>query len=299
MMKKIKLFIALFLLLGVLIGCQVVPIDEIPTQGTEETPENIEREGYTLTWHDEFDGTGNNLNERNVDLSKWAFQIGTGTDQGLVGWGNNERQYYRSENARVEQGNLIIEAKQEFFGDMPYTSARLWTKPTFGQLYGRFEARIKLPVGDGLWPAFWLMPVENTYGGWANSGEIDIMEARGRLPNEISSALHFGGSWPNNRYTSKNYNFPLGQTIAEFHVYAVEWEPTEIRFYVNDILYHTVNVWSSEGFDYPAPFDQPFYILLNLAVGGTFDGNRLPPIELFNEPVEMVVSYVRVYRKNT
>ncbi|MFU8793413.1 MAG: family 16 glycosylhydrolase [Acholeplasmataceae bacterium] len=260
---------------------------------------DVTYESYVLTWCDDFTAEGDNLNQRGIDLDKWAFQIGTGASEGLNGWGNNEQQYYRSENAFVRGGNLIIEAKEETFNDMPYTSARLFTRPTFGQRYGRFEALIKLPVGQGLWPAFWLMPVDNVYGGWANSGEIDIMEARGRLPLEASSALHFGGSWPNNAYTSRNYAFSQGKSIADFNLYTVEWEPDVFRFYVNNELYHTVTSWYNTGFDFPAPFDQEFYIILNLAVGGTFDGNRLPPSQLFLDPVEMVVAYVRVYQKES
>jgi len=260
---------------------------------------DAEREGYQLTWCDDFSGIGSNVNERGVDLDKWGFQLGTGSQYGLTKWGNNEQQFYRSENARVTMGQLVIEAKKEIFSGMQYTSSRLFTQPTFSQTYGRFEAMIRLPAGEGLWPAFWLMPKNSVYGGWANSGEIDIMEARGRLPGEVTSALHFGGSWPNNQYTSKRYTFQNGQTIEEDHLYAVEWDETEIRFYVNDILYHTVRQWSSSGYDYPAPFNQPFYIIMNLAVGGTFDGNRLPPDALFDEPVEMVVSFVRVYQRLT
>jgi hypothetical protein len=258
---------------------------------------DFQREGYLLTWCDDFSGEGDNINERGVDLNKWGFQLGTGSQYGLNGWGNNEQQFYRSENARVTMGELIIEAKLEIFGGMPYTSARLYTKPTFAQKYGRFEALIKLPAGEGLWPAFWLMPKDDVYGGWANSGEIDIMEARGRIPTEITSALHFGGQWPNNTYTSKAYVFQNGQTISDYHLYAVEWDETEFRFYVNDVLYHTVNQWHNTGHDYPAPFDQEFYIILNLAVGGGFDRNRVPPSSLFENPVEMVVSFVRVYQR--
>ena len=258
---------------------------------------NYEREGYVLTWCDDFTGVGNNVNERGVDLDKWGFQLGTGSQYGLTGWGNYEQQYYRSENARVYNNQLIIEARRENYGGMPYTSSRLYTRYTFSQTYGRFEAMIKLPIGEGLWPAFWLMPVDSLYGGWANSGEIDIMEARGRFPNEVSSAIHYGGSWPHNTYTTENYYFPAGQNISNYHLYAVEWDENEMRFYVNDVLYHTVNDWYNTGYDYPAPFDQPFYIILNLAVGGTFDGNRTPPNALFDDPVEMVVSFVRVYQR--
>jgi beta-glucanase (GH16 family) len=258
---------------------------------------DVEYEGYTLTWCDDFTGIGSNLNERGVNLDKWDFQLGTGSQYGLNGWGNDEQQYYRSENARVENGKLIIEADNDGYDGMPYTSSRLYTKNLFFQTYGRFEAMIQLPEGEGFWPAFWLMPQDDAYGIWANSGEIDIMEARGRLPYEVSSALHFGGSWPNNTFTHETYTFSQGQSITDENLYSVEWDETEIRFYVNNTLYHTETNWYNTGHAYPAPFDQPFYIILNLAVGGTFDGDRVPPESIFNDPVEMVVSYVRVYQR--
>lgn len=252
---------------------------------------------YVITWCDEFTGQGDNLNAYGVDLDKWAFQTGTGAQYGLNGWGNNEAQYYREENARVENDRLIIELRQEPYEDKNYTSARLWTKPTFHQTYGRFEASIKLPVGDGLWPAYWMMPQDDVYGGWAASGEIDIMEAKGRLPYESSGALHFGGSWPDNTYDHGVYHFPSGNSIAEFNTYAVEWEEDEIRWYVNDILMHTATSWYTDGHPFPAPFDQDFYLILNLAVGGSFDGGILPPDSLFDAPVLMEIEYVRVYQK--
>jgi beta-glucanase (GH16 family) len=258
---------------------------------------NYDREGYVMTWCDDFSGIGQNLNTQGIDLDMWGFQLGTGAEYGLSNWGNNEQQFYRSENANVRDGQLIIEAKLENFGGKPYTSSRLFTQNTFSQTYGRFEALIRLPSGEGLWPAFWLMPKDSTYGAWANSGEIDIMEAKGRLPWEVSSALHYGGQWPNNRSTAKHYTFENGQSINDDHLYAVEWDETEIRFYVNDVMYHRVTQWFNTGYDYPAPFNQPFYIILNLAVGGGFDGNRVPPASIFEQPVEMVVSYVRVYQR--
>lgn len=253
---------------------------------------------YVITWCDEFTGEGENLNDFGVDLDKWGFQIGTGAEYGLTGWGNYEAQYYREENARVEDGRLIIETRKESFGGMDYTSARLWTKPTFHQTYGRFEAKIKLPVGDGLWPAYWMMPQDDVYGGWAASGEIDIMEAKGRYPNQSIGALHFGGSWPNNTHTHQVYHFPSGTSIADFNVYAIEWEEDVIRWYVNDVLIKTSRSWYTEGHDFPAPFDQDFYLLLNLAIGGSFDGGILPPDSLFDEPVLMEIEYVRVYQKD-
>ncbi|MFH5881058.1 family 16 glycosylhydrolase [Liberiplasma polymorphum] len=275
-----------------------------PDPNDDLTPPDLENCGnpvigdYIITWCDEFDGSGTNLNAHGVDLDKWAFQTGTGTQYGLTGWGNNEAQYYLESNARVEEGRLIIEAKRENHGNMNYTSARLWTKPTFYQLYGRFEAKIKLPVGEGLWPAFWMMPQFDVYGGWAASGEIDIMEARGRFPDRSIAALHFGGAWPHNTHTHQVYYFPTGRTIADFNVYAVEWEEGIIRWYVNDVLIKTATNWHTDGHTFPAPFDQEFYLLLNLAIGGSFDGGMLPPDSLFDEPVLMEIEYVRVYQKN-
>ncbi len=292
-MRKILLILTL-ILTGSLYACGIF------NGSDKETSEcgNPVIGDYVITWCDEFTGEGDNLNDFGVDLDKWGFQIGTGAAYGLTGWGNDEAQYYREENARVEDGRLIIEARKETFGGMRYTSARLWTKPTFHQTYGRFEAKIKLPVGDGLWPAYWMMPQEDVYGGWAASGEIDIMEAKGRFPNQSTAALHFGGAWPNNTHTHQTYQFPTNLSIADFNVYAVEWEEEVIRWYVNDRLIKTSTSWYTEGHDFPAPFDQDFYLLLNLAIGGSFDGGVLPPDSLFDEPVLMEIEYVRVYQKD-
>ncbi len=254
--------------------------------------------GWVISWCDEFTGEGDNLNANGVDLDRWGFQTGTGAQYGLTGWGNEEAQFYLEDNARVEDGRLIIEARRESHGGMQYTSARLYTKPTFSQTYGRFEAKIRLPIGEGLWPAFWMMPQDDVYGGWAASGEIDIMEARGRLPYQSIAALHFGAAWPDNVHTHEVYHFPAGQSINDFNVYAIEWEEGVIRWYVNDVLVKTSIWWYTQGHDFPAPFDQDFYLLLNLAIGGTFDGGRLPPNSLFDEPVIMEVEYVRVYQRS-
>lgn len=250
---------------------------------------------YVISWCDEFNSSGDNLNDNDINLDHWRFQTGTGTQYGLTAWGNNERQFYREQNVRVDNNRLIIEAILENYGGMPYTSARLWTRATFAQRYGRFEASIRLPVGTGLWPAFWMMPETNTYGGWAASGEIDIMEARGRQPDRSIGALHFGGSWPANTHTAQTYHFPSGQHIGQFNQYAVEWEEGVIRWYVNGNLFKTSTNWYTLNADFPAPFDQPFYLLLNLAVGGTFDNNLTPPDDLFDQPVLMEIAYVRVY----
>lgn len=244
---------------------------------------------WTLTWADEFNGT-------TVDTSKWNLVNNGG------GFGNQEAQYYSPDNATIQNGNLVIEAKKEQHANATsetYTSAKLVSK--FSQKYGKIEARIKLPTGDGLWPAFWMMPQNNEYGVWAASGEIDIMEARGRLPQTVCGTLHYGKVWPGNVYSGKDYVFPEAQDISQFHTYTVEWEPGEFRWYVDGVLYQTQNNWYTMGtageekFAFPAPFDKAFFIQLNLAVGGTFDGMRLPPDDLFNSPVNMEVDYVRVY----
>lgn len=148
-----------------------------------------------LSWYDEFDGS-------RVDPDRWSFEHGTGSQFGLDGWGNNELQYYtsRTENARVADGLLTISARRESFGGQAYTSARLTTRGHFAQTGGRFEMRAALPLGQGLWPAFWMLPATTSYGGWAASGEIDIMEARGQSPGKVVNTIHYGGSWPNNEY---------------------------------------------------------------------------------------------------
>ncbi|MCT2537075.1 family 16 glycosylhydrolase [Aquibacillus koreensis] len=260
------------------------------------TIEHEHYEDWELVWNDEFEGTGDNLNANGIDLDKWSFQNGTGAAYGLDGWGNDEQQSYQEQNAKVEDGKLIISAKKERTHGKPYSSAKLYTKPTYSKTYGKFEARMKLPEGDGLWPAFWMMPTDDVYGGWANSGELDIMEAKGRLIDEVGGTIHYGGNWPNNVYSHGSYHFEEGDDITNYHIYSVEWEPGEIRWYVDGELYHTENNWYSLGennSDFPAPFNQDFHMILNLAVGGTFDGYRLPDdTEL---PAQMEVDYVRVY----
>jgi beta-glucanase (GH16 family) len=199
----------------------------------------------------------------------------------------------------VKDGHLVIEAKQQSVGGKPYTSGRLWTNPTFTKAYGKFEARMKLPEGQGLWPAFWMMPKDQAYGTWASSGEIDILESRGRTPKVVDGTLHFGKSHPNNKASGGHYNFPEGESITDFHNYSVEWEPGEIRWYVDGVLYFKEDNWYSwtngqpEKNAFPAPFNQPFYMILNLAVGGNYDGGLEPPASKL--PAQMEVDYVRVY----
>lgn len=242
-----------------------------------------------LSWQEEFDGTA-------VEPGRWTYDLGTGSQYGLTGWGNNELQFYtdRSQNASVSGGTLRITARQENYGGQAYTSARLKTQGLFSQAGGRFEIRAALPTGQGLWPAIWMLPDSDTYGGWAASGEIDIMEARGQQPDRVAGTIHYGGAWPGNTQSGATRILPAGQTIASFHTYAVEWDTAvspAIRWYVDDVLYATRTSWWSAGGAYPAPFDKPFYLLLNLAVGGNYVGS---PNAGTTFPATMQVDYVRV-----
>ena len=262
-------------------------------------------EGFTLIWNDEFDGDA-------LDSTKWTYMYGTGDQYGLDGWGNSEQQYYtdREENLKVEDGKLKITAikEEKSYEGMPYTSARIRTmandeEALFAAKYGRIEARIKMPIGEGLWPAFWMLPVDPAlYNQWASSGEIDIMEARGRLPQQVGGTLHYGKTWPNNVYEGTDYVFEEGTDISDFHVYSLEWDPEEFRWYVDDELYFTLDKWYGQGkgcaeeYTWPAPFDVPFYILLNMAVGGTFDSEA--NLDNAEFPATMEVDFVRVYEKD-
>jgi beta-glucanase (GH16 family) len=286
--KWLKGFLVLLLIFWVI--SLVTSVEEAPELAGDE---------WTLVWEDNFEG-----NELNID--NWTIDIGNGfyTEDGtfISGWGNEELQSYQADNVRVENGTLILEGRKETVSDVTgtynYTSGKIHSQGKVIQKYGRFEARMSLPKGQGYWPAFWMMPEDDVYGGWAASGEIDIMENAGGTPHKIGGAIHYGGQWPNNKYTAKDYYFPDGRDVTSMNVYAVEWEPGEIRWYVNDVLYQTLNNWSTTGtgnptkYSYPAPFDQEFYLILNLAIGGWYGGN---PDQTTPFPGQMVVDYVRVY----
>ncbi|MEM6926057.1 MAG: glycoside hydrolase family 16 protein [Myxococcota bacterium] len=241
----------------------------------------------TLVWSDEFDG-------ETLDPETWFFETGDGSQYGIPGWGNGEFQWYLPDSSELVDGQLVITARRESAGGLDYTSGRLHTRDRFAVRYGRIEARMRLPAGQGVWPAFWLLPQDDVYGGWAASGEIDIMEAinlEGTGGNEVHGTLHYGGSWPDNTFTGQGYAVPTSAS-TDFHVYAIEWDETEFRWYVDDVLYSTQNTWYSSNGAFPAPFDQPFYILFNVAIGGAWPG---PPSADLALPVTMDVDYVRVY----
>ncbi len=235
-----------------------------------------------LVWSDEFDGEV-------LDLENWTHQIGDGCPN-LCGWGNNELQYYQSNNASVSDGTLKITAKQESVGGKSYTSSRLRSLGKADFTYGRMEARIKLPTGKGLWPAFWMLSTSEPYGGWPQSGEIDIMELVGDQPEVVHGTIHYGPEWPQNKSTGEEFRINQGIFNDDFHLFSIEWDPGEIRWYVDNYLFSTKsrnNVLPDRW-----PFDHDFHFLLNVAVGGNWPGN---PDASTSFPQVMEVDFVRVY----
>lgn len=264
------LFLAGISLLLTMISCDSSTDPEIPD--------------YQLVWADEFEGPAG----QSPDSTKWSYDIGTGDN----GWGNQELQYYtdRPENVSLDgQGNLVITAISEQYGGQPFTSARIKTEGLFEQTYGRFEARIKLPYGPGLWPAFWLLGTDISTVGWPECGEIDIMEYRGQQPNLIHSTVH-GPGYSGGGGVSKSYGFENDRFDIDFHLFAVEWGKDFIRFYVDDVMFQELNPGDLSG---TWVFDNSFFIILNVAVGGNYVGF---PTSETPFPQDMVIDYIRVYK---
>jgi len=252
-------------------------------------------------WSDEFDGTA-------LDTSKWQFEVN------CDGGGNAELQCYtaRETNTKVQNGKLTITARPENYNGKGYTSARLNTAKSASWLYGKFEMRAKLPKGKHLWPAFWMLPTDYKYGSWAASGEIDIMENRGQVNNKVEGTLHFGGAWPNNIYQGSGPKDMGADLSADFHVFGVEWEKDQIRWYMDGQLYHSMSLvrsfYSNKGTNpYNAqrqPFDQRFHLLINLAIGGGFfpadQYGTLTPQDAANwADATYQIDYIRVYEATT
>ena len=241
--------------------------------------------GWELVWSDEFNGNS-------LDRSKWEFEVNA------RGGGNRELQYYITNNVRVRDGLLAIEARNEHYtgseGAREYTSSRIRTRRKGDWVHGRFDIRAKLPQGKGIWPAIWMLPTDSRYGGWPQSGEIDIMELLGHQPKRVHGTLHFTDEQRRHASSGKDLVLPGGSFAEAFHVFRLDWEPAAMRWYVDDKPYHAVTKWSSGTNAFPAPFDQKFHLLLNLAVGGNWPGN---PDATTKFPQAMVVDYVRVYRK--
>ena len=277
---------------------------------------------WALVWSDEFDGSG-------IDPAKWDFEVD------CWGGGNEERQCYtaRPENAFVQDGRLQIVARRENavgpalpvhldealpeaergkLAAKPFTSARLTTKGRADWTYGRFEVRARAPEGQGAWAAAWMLPSEERYGAWAASGEIDILElvnqgaecksCEGGRENRVFGTIHYGGEWPRNRYKGKDT--PLPSTDDGFNVYAVEWQEGEIRWFVDGQIYSTLTQkdWGSKAMfsklPKSAPFDQPFYLILNLAIGGNLaEDTNEGGVSLEGFPKTFEIDWVRVYQK--
>ena len=285
------------LAMSALVGCGGGNTDS--AEGGNQPTNVLTPKGWELVWSDEFGGSS-------LDTAKWNIQTGDGTAEGIPGWGNNELQSYQAGNISVSGGNLIITARQENAGDgREYTSGRINTAGNLDFTYGRVEASIHAAGGQGLWSAFWMLPTDSAYGTWAAGGEIDILEVFSRDPSPFTqAALHFGMAWPLNTFTYAKYE---GVDPADgFHVYAVEWDEQEIRWFVDGTHYYTVRrstYWNYykdadtnahvSGGD-SAPFDRPFHLLLNLAVGGNLPGAPAPGAL----PGELRVDYVRVYECN-
>jgi beta-glucanase (GH16 family) len=284
-MKSVRLhtFLSGIILLGM--NCVLVSLAAAQATGSQAAP------AWKLVWSDEFNGPKGSA----VDASKWVTETGGG------GWGNNELEYYtaRLENASQQDGNLVIKVLAEKYTGADgvtrnYTSARLKTQGKFSQAYGRFEARIKIPRGQGIWPAFWMLGNDVDKPGWPNCGEIDIMENIGKEPELVHGTVHGPG------YSGKDgigtpFALPADQRFADdFHVFAVEWQPDAIRFYVDEHLYTTrTPAELPQGTKWV--YDHPFFLLLNVAVGGGWPGN---PDATTVFPQTMLVDYVRVYERD-
>jgi len=275
-MKRTSAFLLIALCLALIINAPGCAAAGLSTPQPTPIPT---LEGWTLRWHDEFDGD-------QIDRANWTYDIGG------HGWGNGEMQYYtdRPVNARVENGNLVIEAHQEKYNGSYYTSARLKSEGLQEFQYGRLEARLKVPEGKGFWPAFWMLGSNFSRVGWPDCGEIDIMEYIGKEPDLIMGTLHgpgYSGALGISQWNRQAYNI-----ADDFHTYAIEWDENQITWFYDGEPYHTVT--REDVGSRPWVFDQPFFFILNLAVGGTL-GGMVSPQTVF--PAQYLVDYVRVYDK--
>ena len=266
-------FATAFLLLSGLTGC------------VKEAVQTLPQRDWELVWSDEFEGTAGTT----PDNTKWAFDIGTG----INGWGNSELQYYTNRPSNIQldgNGKLVITARSESFAGSGFTSARIKTKGLFAQAYGRFEARIKTTTGPGIWPAFWMLGANIDTKPWPLCGEIDIMEQRGQQPSITYGTIH-GPGYSGGNSIGKSYALTNGRFDTDYYVYAVEWGENYIDFFVNNFLYQRLTPENVTG---EWVYDQPFYLLLNVAVGGNFVGF---PTTGTPFPQSMFVDYVKVYRQ--
>lgn len=240
--------------------------------------------GYTLAWADEFNGT-------TLDMATWSFENGDGCP-GICGWGNNELEYYtgRPENLFFQDGKMIIEARKENYAGKSYTSSKILTRGKKVFKYARIDIRAKLPKGKGIWPAFWLLPQNNVFGGWPKSGEIDLMEMIGHEPNRSYGTLHFGPG-PGSTQLGRNYVLPSGIFNDEFHVFSLEWTNNQIKWLIDGNLYSTYTNADFGANNYP--FNEDFFLIVNMAVGGNWPGS---PDATTYFPQWLILDYIRVYQ---
>lgn len=241
--------------------------------------------GYTLAWADEFNGTA-------LDATAWSNQNGDGCPS-ICGWGNNELEYYtdRPQNIFFQDGKLIIEARKESFSGKNYTSSKILTAGKKPFKYGRVDFRAKLPRGKGIWPAFWMMPQSSVYGGWPSSGEIDIMEVLGHEVNKTYGTIHYGPG-PGSIQISRSTTTSGPSLSDEFHVYSLEWKQDQLKWYLDGNLFSTVNKADLGSNNYP--FNEEFYFIINLAVGGNWPGS---PDAATYFPQWLIVDYIRMYKQ--
>ena len=261
--------------------------EELAEEGTKTEADENKVEDWELVWKDEFNG-------EKVNEDNWTYEVGNGHKQGIPGWGNAELQYYTDgENAKIEDGKLVITAREEqksdSYGNYDYTSTRMITKNKFSQAYGKFEIRAKMPEGQGIWPAIWILGADIAEVGWPTCGEIDIMEYLGDQPSKVHGTVH--GPVSGGAGIGSTYQLPDGQKFSEeFHTFKMEWDEDEVEFYVDDTLFHVVN--KDEVGDKEWVYDHPHFLILNLAVGGHWPGN---PDETTEFPQTMEIDYIRVY----
>lgn len=241
-------------------------------------------QNWSLVWADEFNGTS-------LNLADWNHDLGTGSQYGLTGWGNNELQYYRSENVEVSGGNLKISALQENYMGMNYTSGKIHTKTKRFYTHGKIEARMQVPTDQGMWPAFWMLtePGDLAQNAASWPPELDIMETVGHTGNTTFGTAHYG-TWPTVISNGGQYTVPSGDLSSTFHTYTVEWYPDNIAWYFDGILIHELN--STDVSPEAWQFNQDFFLIFNLAVGGSWPGS---PDGSTTFPEEMLVDWVRVY----
>ena len=244
---------------------------------------NDSQAGYELVWSDEFSGAS-------LDESSWTYELGNGCDIGLCGWGNNELQIYTDseENARLEDGKLIITARE----DSPYSSTRIITKDKREFRYGRIDIRAKLPKGQGIWPAIWMLGSNIDEVSWPACGEIDIMELVGHEASRSHGTAHWGRAGEGSQFQGNS--FTISEDFADrYHVFTLLWQNNSLQWYVDETLFHTITTSDTQGFNYP--FNEEFFFIMNIAVGGNWPGE---PDETTVFPQTMEVDYIRVFQEN-